>query len=349
MSSAILQARGLCIGYAPRRRPRLEVASDLEVELFEGELVCLLGPNGAGKSTLVRTLSGLQKPLSGEVLLQGGDLHALTESERARLLGIVLTERVDAGNLSACSLAGLGRYPYTGWDGRLSPADEEVVRWAMAAVGAGDLAARSVGELSDGERQKVMIARALAQEPAVLLLDEPTAFLDLPRRVEILQLLRRLAAGGDRAVLLSTHDLDLALRCADRLWLLPPGGPLQTGAPEDLVLSGAFQRTFADVEFNPVTGSFQLEQEPEGVVGLEGEGLYALWTARALERAGFRVDSSGNAEVRVEIVHQEGGTAWRLRTASAPRLCTTLYEMVGCVRHLLAESSKPPRERRGTP
>ncbi len=349
MSAPILQARGLCIGYAPRGRPRLEVAAHLEVELFTGELVCLLGPNGAGKSTLVRTLAGLQMPLGGEVLLRGGDLHALTESERARLLGLVLTERVDAGNLSAHALAGLGRYPYTGWDGRLSPADEEVVRWALAAVGAGDLAARSVGELSDGERQKVMIARALAQEPAVLLLDEPTAFLDLPRRVEIVQLLRRLAGGGDRAVLLSTHDLDLALRCADRLWLLPPGGPLQTGAPEDLVLSGAFQRTFAGVEFNPATGSFQLEQEPEGEVGLQGEGLDALWTARALERAGFRVDGSGNAEVRVEIVHQDGGTAWRLLTASGPRLCTTLYEMVGCVRHRLVQSSKPPRERSENP
>ncbi len=347
MSAAILQARGLCIGYAPRRRPRLEVAADLEVELLEGELVCLLGPNGAGKSTLVRTLSGLQRPLSGEVLLRGRDLHALTEGERAQLLGLVLTERVDAGNLSAYALAGLGRYPYTGWDGRLSAADEEVVRRALAAVGAGDLAARSVGELSDGERQKVMIARALAQEPAVLLLDEPTAFLDLPRRVEILRLLRDLAGAGGRAVLLSTHDLDLALRCADRLWLLPPGGPLQTGAPEDLVLSGAFQRTFAGVEFNTATGSFQLEQEPEGVVGLEGEGLHALWTARALERAGFRVDTAENARIRVELLQDGGATAWRLRTGAEPRVCATLHEVVGCLKHHLADSGEPPLEGSG--
>ena len=192
MSATILQTCDLCIGYAPKRRPRIAVAADLGVELLKGELVCLLGPNGAGKSTLMRTLAGLQKPLSGEVLLEGRDLHGLSESERARLLGLVLTERVDVGNLSAYALVALGRYPYTGWDGRLSAADEEVVRWAIDAVGARDLAGRSVGELSDGERQKVMIARALAQEPAVLLLDEPTAFLDLPRRVEIVQLLRRL-------------------------------------------------------------------------------------------------------------------------------------------------------------
>ena len=331
MAGTILQTRDLCIGYAPKRRLRVEVAVDIGVELLKGELVCLLGPNGAGKSTLMRTLAGLQKPLAGEVLLEGRDLHGLTESERARLLGLVLTERVDVGNLSAYALVALGRYPYTGWDGRLSQEDEEVVRWAIDAVGARDLAGRSVGELSDGERQKVMIARALAQEPAVLLLDEPTAFLDLPRRVEIVQLLRRLAGDSDRSVLLSTHDLDLALRCADRLWLLPLDGPLQTGAPEDLVLSGAFQRAFADVEFDPAIGSFHLAQEPEGEVGLVGEGIHALWTARALERAGFRV--AEDAPTCVEILHDNDDATWRLHTTTGDRVCSTLYELVKCLKH----------------
>ena len=326
----ILQACDLGIGYAPRRGPRLEVARHIDAHLLAGELVCLLGPNGAGKSTLMRTLAGLQKPLAGAVCLKGRDLHDLTESERARRLGLVLTERVEVGNLSAYALVALGRYPYTGWAGRLSPTDEAVVRWAMDAVGAANLASRSVGELSDGERQKVMIARALAQEPAVLLLDEPTAFLDLPRRVEILQLLRRLASDRNRAVLLATHDLDLALRCADRLWLLPPDGPLQTGAPEDLVLSGAFQRTFADVEFDPVLGSFHLMREPDGEVGLVGDGLHARWTARALERAGFRVAT--DAPTCVELIHDDNGTAWQLHTATGDRVCATLYEVVQCLK-----------------
>ncbi len=330
MAATILQTRGLCIGYAPKRRPRIEVAADLGVELLKGELVCLLGPNGAGKSTLMRTLAGLQKPLAGDVLLEGCDLHRLTERERARLLGLVLTEQVDVGNLSAYALVALGRYPYTGWDGRLAAADEKVVRWAIDAVGAKKLAGRSVGELSDGERQKVMIARALAQQPAVLLLDEPTAFLDLPRRVEIVQLLRRLAGASDRAVLLSTHDLDLALRCADRLWLLPPDGRLQTGAPEDLVLSGAFQQTFADVEFDPAVGSFQLTQESKGEIGLVGEGLDALWTVRALERAGFCVVA--DAPMWVEIIRDNGAAAWQLHTAAGACVCSTLYELVKAVR-----------------
>lgn len=326
----VLQACDLGIGYAPRRGPRLEVARHIDAHLLAGELVCLLGPNGAGKSTLMRTLAGLQKPLAGEVCLKGRALHDLTESERARRLGLVLTERVEVGNLSAYALVALGRYPHTGWAGRLSPADEAVVRWAMDAVGAANLASRSVGELSDGERQKVMIARALAQEPAVLLLDEPTAFLDLPRRVEILQLLRRLASGRNRAVLLATHDLDLALRCADRLWLLPPDGPLQTGAPEDLVLSGAFQRTFADVEFDPVLGSFHLMREPDGEVGLVGDGLHARWTARALERAGYRMAT--DAPTCVELIGEGNDIAWQLHTASGDRVCATLYEVVQCLK-----------------
>lgn len=327
----MLQACDLGIGYAPRRGPRLEVALHLDAHLVAGELVCLLGPNGAGKSTLMRTLAGLQKPLAGAVLLKGHNLHGLPERARARRLGLVLTERVEVGNLSAYALVALGRYPHTGWAGRLSPADEAVVRWAMDAVGARHLAGRSVGELSDGERQKVMIARALAQEPAVLLLDEPTAFLDLPRRVEVLQVLRRLASDRDRAVLLSTHDLDLALRCADRLWLLPPNGPLQIGAPEDLVLSGAFQRTFADVEFDPALGSFHLARESEGEVGLVGDGLHARWTARALERAGFRV--AKDAPTCVELIHDADATAWQLHTASGDRVCATLYEVVKCLKH----------------
>lgn len=327
----MLQACDLGIGYAPRRGPRLEVALHIDAHLVAGELVCLLGPNGAGKSTLMRTLAGLQKPLAGAVFLKGHNLHGLSESARARRLGLVLTERVEVGNLSAYALVALGRYPHTGWAGRLSPADEAAVRWAMEAVGAGHLAGRSVGELSDGERQKVMIARALAQEPAVLLLDEPTAFLDLPWRVEVLQVLRRLAGDRDRAVLLSTHDLDLALRCADRLWLLPPNGPLQIGAPEDLVLSGAFQRTFADVEFDPALGSFHLAREPEGEVGLVGDGLHARWTARALERAGFCV--AKGAPMCVELIHDDGDTAWLLHTATGDRVCSTLYEVVKCLKH----------------
>lgn len=263
-SDEVLRADDLTIGYRHAGRADGVVAAHLNLSLQRGELVCLLGPNGAGKSTLMRTLAGLQPPLGGKVWLDGDEPSALPARELARRLSIVLTERVDVGNLSAQELVALGRHPYTDWWGNLTAHDAEVVRWAIRAVGAVSLADRPVQELSDGERQKIMVARALAQEPLLIMLDEPTAFLDLPRRVELMGLLRSLARQTGRAILLSTHDLDLALRSADRLWLLSVEGKMATGAPEDLVLSGAFQETFASegVAFDQYSGSFRIAVRP---------------------------------------------------------------------------------------
>ncbi|MBC7810485.1 MAG: ABC transporter ATP-binding protein, partial [Burkholderiales bacterium] len=285
MNDVVLQTHDLAIGYAPSRRERRIVAQDLNLTLTGGELVCLIGPNGAGKSTLMRTLAGMQPALGGRVLLLGDEVGALKTNELARRLSVVLTERIDVGLLSVFELVALGRYPYTEWSGALNSHDEDVIQWALKAVGAAALANRSVGELSDGERQKALIARALAQEPALMLLDEPTAFLDLPRRVEIMRTLRELARSTGRAILLSTHDLDLALRSADRIWLMPLGGQLQTGAPEDLVLSGAFEAAFRGegVDFDRATGSFRVSSRNGARVILTGQGLEAVWTARALE------------------------------------------------------------------
>jgi iron complex transport system ATP-binding protein len=315
MNEIVLQTHHLTVGYRRPRQSARAVVSNIHVSLKAGELVCLIGPNGAGKSTLMRTLAGMQPPLAGHVSLDKGDVHRMKTAELARRLSIVLTERVEVGVLSAYALAALGRYPYTGAGGALTAHDEAVVQWAMEAVGAAHLAARDVGELSDGERQKVMIARALAQEPSVMLLDEPTAFLDLPRRAEMMQLLRHLARDTGRAVLLSTHDLDLALRSANRIWLLPTGGPLQTGAPEDLVLSGAFQSAFQSegVAFDSYNGSFRVQTRAAGQVDLIGDGLPALWTARALEREGFCAVRNGqNSPIRIEVLQQDGQPHWRL-------------------------------------
>jgi iron complex transport system ATP-binding protein len=328
---AALSTSLLSIGYTAPRQPPKVVLDDITVALNAGELVCLIGPNGAGKSTLMRTLAGMQPPLSGAIKIQGEDLSALSPRDLAQRLSIVLTERVDVGILSAYALVALGRFPYTDWSGTLTPADEAVVRWAIQAVGAVDLAARNVGELSDGERQKIMIARALAQEPAVMLLDEPTAFLDLPRRAEMMQLLRRLARETGRAILLSTHDLDLALHNADRMWLLPKGGPLHVGAPEDLVLSGAFEQAFQaeGVQFDPYTGSFRSSIDPAGQVDLHGEGLPAIWTTRALERAGFCVVRGGDTSpIRIDIIGQGGDTRWRFTRDSQVHEYTSVSELM---------------------
>jgi iron complex transport system ATP-binding protein len=239
-----LTTRALAIGYAPARRAPKSVASDLELSASRGQFVCLLGPNGAGKSTLLRTLAGLQKPLAGQVCLDGRDLYSMTAQERARNVAVVLTDRINPGLLTGWGLVALGRTPHTGFMGTLSPADEQAVQEAVDAVGATALADRPVVELSDGERQKLMIARALAQETPLILLDEPTAFLDAPRRVEILTLLRDLARNADRAVIVSTHEVHLALELADALWLMNGRGNFEAGSPSGLVNDGSFAAAF---------------------------------------------------------------------------------------------------------
>lgn len=333
-SLPVLSTQYLSIGYPQGRKPPKTIAADINVDIQPGEMICLIGPNGAGKSTLMRTLAGMQPPLHGTITLNGDDLSKLTPQHLAQRLSIVLTERIDVGILSAYALVALGRHPYTGWLGRLTPQDEAVVQWAMKAVGAADLAARNVIELSDGERQKVMIARALAQEPALMMLDEPTAFLDLPRRAEIMTMLRTLARETKRAILLSTHDLDLALRTADRIWLLPKGGALQVGAPEDLVLSGAFEAAFRGegVTFDAYTGSFRGNIQPAGTVDLHGEGLPALWTERALERAGFCIVRNGTeSPIRVETL---ADNQWQLTTPTQTQIYDSVHALIAALQNL---------------
>ena len=283
-------------------------AQDHLARLRERELVCLLGPNGAGKSTLMRTVAGMQPPLAGRVLVDGDDIHSMPARERARRLSVVLTERVEAGLLTAYGLVGLGRYPHINWSGRLSDHDHEVIRECTERVGAQDLAHRYVSDLSDGERQRVMMARALAQEPRLMVLDEITS----------------------RAVLLSTHDLELALRAADRVWLLPKGGRLATGAPEDLVLSGAFEAAFASegVDFDRARGAFHVHRHVVGEVELVGDGLARYWTARTLEREGVHVwEGDGRAPpIRVVVPDKEGGE-WSVSGGGAPVRHPRLYDL----------------------
>ena len=338
MSRAILATEHLSIGYAPRRGPRRIVASNLNLTLHAGEVVCLLGPNGVGKSTLLRTLVGMQPPLDGRVWLDGVDLSTLSAREIARRVSVVLTERVEVGQLTVYALVALGRHPHTDWTGRLTPHDEAIVRQALEAVNAVNLAGRLVHELSDGERQRVMVARALAQEPLVMALDEPTAFLDLPRRVEIMRLLRRLAHETQRAMILSTHDLDLALRSADLLWLMAPGGGVHAGAPEDLVLGGAFEATFATegISFDRHEGHFRIHPPTQRRIALMGDGVVREWTARALERAGYAaVTPDEPVELRITVTGDGYQPCWEVRrNGDAPQHVQTLRDLVALVRRI---------------
>lgn len=223
----------LTIGYKHK-----VVATDLLAMLHAGEFTCLLGPNGVGKSTLLRTLSGFIPPLKGCVELNGKDISQLKPYECAQQIGVVLTTKLDTANITVAELVGMGRYPYTGFFGRLKANDQQIVDEAMAMTGIKPLQSRLIHTLSDGERQKTMIAKALAQQTPVIFLDEPTAFLDYPSKVATMQLLHQLAHKLNKTILLSTHDIEQALQVADRLWLLDDG-KLHVGTPRDLADNGS--------------------------------------------------------------------------------------------------------------
>jgi iron complex transport system ATP-binding protein len=290
--SSGLVLEGLVLGYRRGRRGVRTVLPGVDARAAAGALTVLVGPNGTGKSTLLHAVAGLLPPLAGTVRLDGADLLALPPAERARRVAVVLTERVDPGLLAVEELVALGRHPHTGASGALRAADRAAVAAAITAAGAGHLAGRRVAELSDGERQRVLTARALAQQPAVLLLDEPTAFLDVSSRVALLALLRRLAREDGLCVLVSTHDLEPALRLADHVWLLDRAGRLRTGPPEQLVADGAVGEVFdaPGLAFDPVTGTFALAADGTGPsVAVAAPAPEAALVSRLLAREGWVV------------------------------------------------------------
>lgn len=214
----MITLKNLVVGYPDGRHTR-QLNHAANEEAHDGMLTCLIGANGAGKSTLLRTIAGFQLPLEGTVLLGGDDVRALSPRQRAERMAVVLTDRPDVMCTTVWEMVATGRAPFTGFWGRLSGKDRDIVTRSLRLVGIEWMADRTVASLSDGERQKVMIAKALAQQTPIILLDEPTAFLDYPSRVEAMQLLLNIAHEEHKTVLLSTHDLDLAIHTADRLWL----------------------------------------------------------------------------------------------------------------------------------
>ena len=242
MNDPILRIHSLTTGYRGHRQS-YPVASRLTASLSAGSFTALIGVNGCGKSTLLRTLAGLQPALEGEVVWLGKALKEYSQKELARTLAVVLTEKSVGEGLTVQEVVEMGRMPYTGISGRLSASDTALVEDAMRLTEILRLRERFVGSLSDGERQRVMIAKALAQQTPVILLDEPTAFLDFPSKVGLLRLLKALALHHGKTILLSTHDLELTFQIAEQLWLLSPDG-LTEGSPRQLADSGSLEQFF---------------------------------------------------------------------------------------------------------
>ena len=255
-----LRTSNLAIGYTGGNRLNV-VQQHLDLELAAGEMVCVIGPNGCGKSTLLRTLAGLQRPITGSILVEGKNLETLSAQDRAELLALTLTDRVEVDKMSVHEIVSMGRYPYTNRFGKLTESDKAVVNEALDQVHLAGKAKCYISELSDGERQRAMIAKVLAQSTSLLFFDEPTAHLDLPNRVSIMLLLSRLAKTTGKSILLSTHELELAMQVADKLWLMNDRG-VRVGTTDQLIADGSFEAVFksSQFSFDPVTGRFTVNK-----------------------------------------------------------------------------------------
>ena len=291
MKETTIRLRDLSIGY-PDKHNTKRVAEHLNASIHSGELTCLLGTNGVGKSTLLRTLSAFQPPLGGDIDLLDRPLSTYDDRQLATVIGVVLTEKSDIRNMTVEELVGLGRSPYTGFWGTLKESDRKIVHEAIARVRIEPLTQRMVHTLSDGERQKVMIAKALAQETPIIFLDEPTAFLDFPSKVEVMQLLHNLTHTLQKTVFMSTHDLELALQISDKIWLMDRAHGTAIGTPEDLSLEGKLSSFFSrkGITYDTETGFFRIDTDYRREIHLHGHGSRYAMVRKALQRNGIRAD-----------------------------------------------------------
>ena len=286
-----IEIKNLETGYKVKGGNKV-VSTGLNAELCGGEMVCLLGANGAGKSTLLRTLACFQPSLGGEIEVMGRNLKKCSNKELSQIVSVVLTDNSGIRNMTAWEVVAMGRSPYTGFWGRLGEKDKKIVDKCIGWVGIEELALRKMQTLSDGERQKVMIAKAIAQETPIIFLDEPTAFLDYPSKIQMMLLLHRLSKALKKTVFMSTHDLEHALQVADRVWLLDRKNGLTTGLPEDLSLDGSIEKYFAydGMTFDRKSCSFSIGYDTARSIVMEGreDTLEYILCAKALMRNGIK-------------------------------------------------------------
>ncbi len=286
--SLVLSTRRVCVGYGKK-----EILQNIDIEFFKGEFISLLGPNGAGKTTLLRTLSRHLPVLDGTIEINGMNLNSIHSEKLAKIMSVVLTQKVAPPLFQVYDFVAMGRYPHTSWTGKLNKKDHNVVMESLKSVYADDLVSRDISTLSDGERQKVLIARALAQEPAIILLDEPTMHLDLKHRMEIMSILQGLCHKKGICVVASLHDVEIAAKISDKVALLK-GNTIQAfGAPEDILQTDTVSDLydFSNVSFNRLLGNIEIQNKKADlakVFVIGGMGTASV-LYRLLCRKGFQI------------------------------------------------------------
>jgi iron complex transport system ATP-binding protein len=305
----MLVTKDLHIGYTDKKGETI-LLQNLNLSIQPHQLVCFMGPNGVGKSTLIRSIAGLQPILRGEALLNHMSLIGASPEIIATNISLVLTEKVNTLNVTVEEMIGFGRYPYLDWRLKFNENDKQVINAAISQTNINHLRGKKMYELSDGQAQMVMIARALVQNGNLILLDEPTAHLDLNNRVEIMNLLRKLAHEAGKAILVATHELDLALQTADTIWLAGMDKNIKTGVPEDLVLDGSIDAVFQFKGYDLRTGKVFQQSDKKTKVMVKGEGHALLWTKNALERSGYEIIES--SELCISITYRDNQFQWRI-------------------------------------
>ena len=318
-TSEAISCRNLSVGYASGKLRKF-VLEGINATFRKGDVAAIAGINGAGKSTLLKTLTGLLKPLQGEIYLFGKEITAFSPHELSRTISLVLTERPEELYLTVFDTVASGRSPYTGFWGKLSRTDHLVVQRSLQYVGVGHLKHRLLNSVSDGERHKVMIAKALAQDTPIIMLDEPAAFLDFPSKIELMHLLKRLASEHHKTILFSSHDLDLIIRTADNVWLIGNNAPIVQGVPEILLKTHAFAQSFGNdrLKFDPLLGHFQVQETVKGTYLILDDMENNALIASALQRKGFMPSNTSEADLIIKFA----GTNYQLLNNSE----TTTFE-----------------------
>jgi iron complex transport system ATP-binding protein len=322
----ILSLDSLKIGYVSGRHENL-ILPPLKACANKGELIAVIGRNGIGKSTLLRTLTGLQPSLGGEILYSGKNIRDYSRMDLAQKVGYISTEIVKVSNMSVYNLVALGRFPHTNWIGKIDAKNQEVIMDAIEKTGMSAFCNRFVSELSDGERQRAMIARIFAQDTGIMIMDEPTAFLDIGSKYEILHLMHVLSQKSEKTIIFSTHDLHMAISQSDKIWLILDNKLIE-GAPEDLMIEGAFDHLFdsSPVQFNSEHGTFSFRSEDRGSIYVDGEGILRHWTEKAINRAGFSV--SQVKTIPYIIIPSVNNSKWQLSAYNSVQESGSIYELV---------------------
>jgi iron complex transport system ATP-binding protein len=276
----------------------------------------------------------VQKSLGGNILYEGRNLRDYSRMELALKVGYISTEIVRVSNMTVYDLVALGRFPYTNWFGKIETEDHEKILDAISKTAMVSFYTKFISELSDGERQKAMIARILAQDAGIMVMDEPTAFLDISAKYEILHLLHNLSGESNKTIIFSTHDLQMAISQADKIWLILDDKLIE-GAPEDLMISGAFDDLFSstNVSFNTEDGTFSFRSDTPGSIYIEGAGLSRYWTGKAVNRAGFSV-SKEKTDTFI-ILPSENVSSWRLKNQYETEEFRSIYELINTLKKVL--------------